>query len=186
MQIFKRNAAFAVVRGGLVALVAAATAGSPAFGQSSGSWQCAADNGQFMENPQPLSNGVRTISGRIMFERSLSPDGQWAPIANIGFSTTGPGGSCGCAGLMARTFTSQPDIVKFYLVAEGQELGIAQGPVGRPLTFHLSIDNDGVLTALIGKTSPTSKSIRLRNPQHNALRMSCSTAIVTFMDLQVR
>lgn len=186
MQIFKRNAAFAVLRGGLVALVAAATVGSPAFGQNSGSWQCAADNGQLMENPQPLSNGVRTVSGRILFERGLSPDGQWAPIAHIGFSTTGPGGSCGCAGLMARTYTSQPDIVKFYIVAEGQEVGFAQGPVGRPLTFHLSIDTAGVLTASVGKTNPTSKSIRLRNPQHNALRMSCSTAIVTFLDLQTR
>lgn len=186
MQIFKKSAAIPAARACLVALIATATAGSPALGQNSGSWRCAADNGQYAENPQPLLTGVRTLSGRILFERGLSPDGQWDPIANIGFSTSGSGGNCNCAGVMARVHSSQPDIVTFYVVANGQEVGFAQGPVGRPLSFHLSIDDAGVLTASIGKTKPTLKSIRLNNPRHNALRMSCSTAVVTFLDLQTR
>lgn len=185
MRIVKMNAALAAVRPVLVALLAVASAGSPALGQNPGSWQCAADSGGYAENPQPISNGVRTLSGRILIERGLS-DGQWDPIAKIGFSTAGSGGNCRCMGVMARVHSSQPDIVTFYVVANGQEIGFAQGPVGRPLIFHLSIDNAGVLTASIGKTTPTVKSIKLNNPWHNTLHMSCSTAVVTFLDLQAR
>jgi hypothetical protein len=174
---------FLAIRRGLIVITAAVSLGSPAAGQSGGAWQCAAESGHFAENPLPLSDEVRSLGGRILFERGL-PDERWDPVAKIGFSSNGPSSHCNCAGVLARVHRSQPDIVTFYVVADGQEIGFAQAPLGRPITFHLSISASGMLTASVGKTTPSVKTVRLRNPHHDTLLMSCSSGVVTFQDLQ--
>ena len=175
-----------ILKTACLAIVAAIALGSAsADAQSGGSWDCDADNGRFAENPQPLSSGAHVLSGQIRFDAGHL--GQWGPVAHIGFAErTADGRNCDCAGLLAMIYSQQPDIVTFYIEANGQKVGIAQAPLGRPITFRLSLDGAGGFTAQVGKTTPQVKTFKLRKPQRNTLHMSCSSAAVSFLGMQVR
>lgn len=147
-------------------------------------WDCDAANGRYVEKPLPLPNKIRTLSGQIQLDQGYS-DGQWDPVANIGFATGVEGlGACNCAGLLARVHQSQPNIVSYYVVGNGREYGIAQSELGRPISFNLTVNNLGLLTATMGKTNPAVKTVRLHSPRHDTLRMTCSTAKVRFIDIR--
>ena len=175
-----------ILKTACLAIVAAIALGNaPADAQSGDSWDCDADNGRFAENPQPLSSGAHVLSGQIRFDAGHL--GEWGPVAHIGFAErTADGRNCDCAGLLAMIYSQQPDIVTFFIEANGQKVGIAQAPLGRPITFRLSLDGAGGFTAQVGKTTPQVKSFKLRKPLRNTMHMSCSSAAVSFLGMQLR
>jgi hypothetical protein len=170
---------------GLFTFVAAVIVGSPAFGQDQVTWECSAENGQYSENPQSISPSVHTLTGRIQFQSGQFGD-QWNPVAHIAFtdSSLPTNADCFCNGLRAEINPGEPDTVRFFMTFNGQSALIAQSPVGRPITFRLSIDDAGVLTVVIGKTHPTMKTARLIRPQRDTVHMSCSSGDVSFLDVQ--
>lgn len=172
---------------GLAAVVAAATACSSAFGRDQVSWQCDAENGRYSQNPQSISRGVHTLTGQIQF-RSGQFGEQWNPTAHIAFTDAASptNADCFCNGIRASVYPSEPNTVKFFMTFNGQSTGIAQAPVGKPITFRLSIDDEGVLTTVIGKTNPVVQKAQLRYPQHDILHLSCSSGTVSFLNVQAQ
>ena len=167
------------------ALVAAALFAGPAHAQSGASWLCDAENGRFSENPQSLGGGPHVLSGRVQFQAGHT-EGRWDPVAKIGFDNSATSSNCDCAGLLATIYPSRPDIVTLFVIANGQKVGVAQAPLGRAITFRLSLDGAGVFTARVGKTSPQVKTFKLRNPRLTTMHMSCSSAAVNFLEIEGR
>jgi hypothetical protein len=160
---------------------------SSAFAQTGGAFTCDASSGGDQEFEVPVSPHAHVISGRMLFE-SRDFGGSDIPSAHIAFADSGSPpdpGHCRCKGVRAQIFPSEPDTVKFYMVGNGHAVGMAQGPVGTPISFAFSIDNDGVMTASIGRTNPRSNSAKLSNPRRNRVHVTCSSARVQFLDLHM-
>ena len=155
------------------------------FGERS--WQCQAESGRYLPNRWPASPSIHTLSGRIQFNRGDFGGGDWNPIAHIAFtdSKLPSGRDCFCNGLRAEIFPSEPETVKFFMIFNGQESGIAQSPLGKPITFRLSVDDQGTMTAVVGKTNPVTQTAILAHPQRDTVHMSCSGADVSFRNLKM-
>jgi hypothetical protein len=176
-----------VLRLAVPAVFAIAGFSSSAFAQTDGTFTCDASNGGEQEFEVPVSPHAHVITGRMLFE-SRDFGGSDIPSAHIAFadSASPPDpGHCYCKGIRAQIFPDEPDTVKFYMVGNGHAVGMAQGPVGVPLTFAFSIDASGLMTASIGRTNPHSKSARLSNPRRNRVHVTCSSAQVRFLDLHM-
>ena len=176
-----------VLRRVLPAVLAIAGISSSAFAQRGGDFTCDASNGGEQELEVPVSPHTHRISGRMLFE-SRDFTGSDIPSAHIAFgdSASPPDpGHCYCKGVRAQIFPDEPDTIKFYMVSNGHAVGIAQGPVGKPLTFAFSINVNGVMTASIGRTNPRSMSAKLKNPRRDRVHVTCSSAAVRFLDLHV-
>jgi hypothetical protein len=171
----------------LPAFLAIAGVGSSAFAQGGGSFTCDASNGGDQEYEVPVSRHAHAITGRILFE-SRDFGGTDIPSAHIAFgdSASPPDpGHCHCKGIRAQIFPEEPNTVKFYMVSNGHAVGMAQGPVGTPITFAFLIDNEGVMSASIGRTNPRTRSTKLINPRHDRVHVTCSSAEVHFLDLHM-
>lgn len=183
MQIFGKGRGSAAIRLVLVGTLALATGCSPALAQQA--WRCSAENGRYVENPRRISPRISTLSGRIQFNRG-DFSGTWNPVAHIAF-TDGrlpQNGDCFCNGIRAEIFPNDPNTVKFFMIFNGNESGIAQADIGKPITFRLSIDNQGEMTAVIGKTNPIAQTASLAHARRDTVQMSCSSGDVTFLNLQ--
>ena len=158
---------------------------STASAQDEASWQCSAENGVFSANPRQLASGSKTLNGRIQFNSAQFGD-TWNPVAHIAFvdSKLPSNGDCFCNGIRASIHPAEPETVKFFITYNGQSAGIAQAPVGVPITFQLSIDEQGFLTAVIGKTNPVTKSAKIVYPERDTLHMSCSSGDVSFLNVR--
>lgn len=165
----------------MIALISCSTASA----QDQVTWRCNAENGVFSENPQQIPPRSKILSGRIQFNAGDFGE-TWNPVAHIAFadSKLPTHGDCFCNGIRASIHPAEPETVKFFMTYNGQSAGIAQGPVGVPITFRLSIDDQGVLTAVIGKTNPVTKSAKLFHPLRDTVQMSCSSGDVSFLDVQ--
>lgn len=151
------------------------------------SFACDASDGRTREFDVPVSPQAYSVSGRMMFvKRDFL--GKRLPSLHIAFgdSTLLPDAEhCYCKGIRAKIFPSEPNTVKFYVVSNGHSTGIAQGPVGVPITFSFSIDGDGVMTATFGRTNPQSWSTRLANPRRDRVHLTCSSAMVRLSDVHM-
>jgi hypothetical protein len=171
----------------LPALLVIAGVGSSASAQSGGTFTCDASGGGEQEFETPVSRHAHVISGRILFE-SRDFTGSDIPSAHIAFGDSADPpdpGHCRCKGIRAQIFPEEPDTVKFYMVSNGHAVGMAQGPVGTPITFAFAIDGGGVMTAQIGRTNPRIRSAKLSNPKRDRVHVTCSSAAVTFLDLHM-
>lgn len=160
---------------------------SSAFAQSDGSFSCDASGGGYQEAEVPVSPHAHAVSGRMLFERR-DFTGSDIPSAHIAFgdSASPPDpGHCRCKGIRAQIFPDEPNTVKFYMVSNGHAIGMAQGPVGTPITFSFEISNGGVMTASIGRTNRVSKSAKLTNPRRDLVHVTCSSAEIRFLDLRM-
>ncbi len=169
------------------AVFAIASFSSSAFAQAGGTFTCDASNGGEQEFEVPVSTHAHMISGRMLFE-SRDFGGGDIPSAHIAFADSASPrdpGHCRCKGIRAQIFPGEPDTVKFYMVGNGHAVGMAQGPVGTPITFAFSIDGNGLMTASIGRTNPRSNSAKLTNPHRNRVHVTCSSALVQFLDLHM-
>ena len=180
LRVRRGSAAIRLALAGTVALAANC---SPALAQQA--WRCSAENGRYVENPRAISPRVSTISGRIQFNRG-DFSGTWNPVAHIAFtdSRLPQNGDCFCNGIRAEIYPDEPNIVKFFMIFNGAESGIAQAQVGIPITFRLSIDSQGEMTAVIGKTNPVAQTAGLAHPRRDRVQMSCSSGDVSFLNLQ--
>ena len=171
----------------LPALFAIGGFSSSGFAQSNGSFTCDASNGGAQEFETPVSTHAHAITGRILFE-SRDFTGSDIPSAHIAFgdSASPPDPEhCRCKGIRAQIFPEEPDTVKFYMVSNGHAVGMAQGPLGTPITFAFRIDRDGIMTASFGRTHPISKWAKLSNPRRDQVHVTCSSAYVRFLDLHM-
>jgi hypothetical protein len=171
----------------LAALLAVASVSSPAAAQVGGSFTCDASNGGFREVEVPVSHRARMITGRMLFE-SRDFTGSDIPSAHIAFgdSASPPDPEhCYCKGIRAQIFPEEPNTVKFYMVRNGRAIGMAQAPVGKPITFAFRIDDNGVMTALIGRTNSQVMSAKLDNPRRDRVHVTCSSAKVHFLNLHM-
>jgi hypothetical protein len=185
MRIRSRRVSSAAVRLAFVAGLCAAAGSSPAFAQDQETWRCSADNGRYDQYPEEVSPKVRFLTGRIQFNGGDYGE-HWNPTAHIAFTDSAlpMNGDCFCNGIRASMYRAQPGVVKFFLIANGRSVGIAQAPVGIPITFRLSIDSQGVMTAVIGKTSPRAQSAKLAHPRRDMVHMSCSSGDVSFLNVR--
>jgi len=170
----------------LPAFIAIASVGSSALAQSGGTFACDASGGSFQEFEMPVSRQAHSIRGRLFESRDFT--GSDIPSAHIAFGDSADPpdpGHCRCKGIRAQIFPEEPDTVKFYMVSNGHAVGMAQGPVGTPITFAFLIGNDGVMTASIGRTNPRTRSAKLSNPRRDRVHVTCSSAEVTFLDLHM-
>jgi hypothetical protein len=171
----------------LPALFAIASVSSSALAQGERSFTCDASNGNFHEEEVPVSRHAHLIRGRMLFE-SRDFTGSDIPSAHIAFgdSTSPPDPDhCYCKGIRAQIFPEEPNIVKFYMVSNGHAVGMAQAPVGIPITFAFLIDGNGVMTASIGRTNPRVMSAKLTNPRRDQVHVTCQSAEVRFLDLHM-
>lgn len=171
----------------LPAFVAIATASSAAFAQAGGTFTCDASNGGAQEYEVPVSPHAHVITGRMLFV-SRDFTGSDIPSAHIAFadSDSPPDpGHCYCKGVRAQIFPEEPNTVKYYMVSNGHAVGMAQAPVGKPITFAFVIDGDGVMTATVGRTNPIRKAARLENPRRDQVHVTCSSAEVLFLNLHM-
>jgi hypothetical protein len=171
----------------LPAFLAIASVSSPALGQADGSFTCDASNGGFREAEVPVSPHAHLIRGRMLFE-SRDFSGSDMPSAHIAFgdSASPPDPEhCYCKGIRAQIFPDEPNTVKFYMVSNGHAVGMAQAPVGIPITFAFLIDRNGVMTASIGRTNPRVMSAKLNTPRRDQVHVTCSSAEVRFLDLHM-
>jgi hypothetical protein len=171
----------------LPAFFAIASFGSSGFAQSNGSFTCDASNGGAHEFETAVSTHSHVITGRMLFA-SRDFTGSDNPSAHIAFgdSASPPDPEhCRCKGIRAQIFPEEPNTVKFYMVSNGHAVGMAQGPVGTPITFAFRIDRDGIMTASIGRSSPVSKSAKLSNPRRDRVHVTCSSADVRFLNLHM-
>ena len=176
-----------VLRPLLPAFFAFASISASASAQIDESFSCDASNGGVQEFEVPVSPRAHLITGRVLFE-SRDFTGSEIPSAHIAFgdSASPPDpGHCHCKGIRAQIFPDEPDTVKFYVVSNGHAVGIAQGPVGTPITFAFSIDPNGLMTASIGRTNRVSKSSKLSNPHRDRVHVTCSSAEVQFLNLHM-
>ena len=163
-------------------------ASSTAIAQINGSWSCDASNGNFREFDTPISPRVQLVAGQMVFD-SRDFSGSEIPSAHIAFgdSSNAPDQDhCNCNGIRAQIFPDEPDTVKFYMVRNGRAVGMAQGPVGTPITFAFMIDGNGIMTASIGRTNPMVKSTKLVSPKRNRVHVTCSNANVRFLSVRTR
>ena len=176
---------FVPIKMGLVAVFAVASACSSAFGQDHLTWRCDVPNGRFVQNPQSISPTSNALSGQIQFDGSRFGE-QWNPTAHVAFtdSKLPTNGDCFCNGIRASIYPSEPETVKFFMIYNGQSEGIAQAPVGKPITFRMSIDEGGVLTVAIGKTNPAVKTAQLFHVDRDTMQLSCSSGNVNFLNVQ--
>ena len=171
----------------LPAFFAIASASSSGFTQSNESFNCDASNGGVQEFETPVSPRAHVVRGRMVFE-SRDFTGNDIPSAHIAFgdSASPPDPEhCRCKGIRAQIFPDEPNTVKFYMVSNGHAVGMAQGPVGTPITFAFVIDQGGVMTASIGRTNRVTKSAKLSNPRRDRVHVTCSSAEVRFLDLHM-
>ena len=169
------------------AFLAFASLAVPAFAQDGGTFTCDASGGGFQEFETPVSPRAHVISGRMLFE-SRDFTGSDIPSAHIAFGDSGSAPDpdhCRCKGIRAQIFPDEPNTVKFYMVSNGHAVGMAQGPVGTPITFSFLIDGSGVMTASIGRTNPRTKSAKLANPKRDRVHVTCTSADVRFLDLHM-
>lgn len=169
----------------LAVFIIGASACSAACAPRPVTWQCETPNGRFVQNPQPIAPETKVLSGQIQFDNAKFGE-RWDPVAHVAFtdSTLPTEGDCFCNGIRASIYPGEPDTVKFFLIANGQSEGIAQGPVGKPITFRMSIDEGGLLTVAIGKTNPVEKTAQLLHPQRDTMQLSCSSATMRFLDVK--
>lgn len=176
------------LRLGICALIVVSSPSSSALAQLDGSWSCDASNGGAQDFETPVSPHVRAITGQMLF-RSRDFTGSDIPSAHIAFSDSASGPDpehCHCKGIRAQIFPEEPDTVKFYFVRNGHAVGMAQGPVGTPITFGFVIDDSGTMIARIGRTNPLFKSERLINPKRDRVHVTCSSADVQFLNVRVQ
>lgn len=181
MRISSKPGALSPIQLIFVAGLAVASS-SPAY--AGASWQCAAPNGSYDELPVPISPGVRTLSGRIQFNRGEHGE-RWNPKAVVAFTDSGnvADSGCFCNGIRASIHPAEPNTVKFFVIANGREMGMAQGPVGVPISFRVSIDGQGMMTAVVGKSNPRVKTFKLAHPRRDTVHMSCSSGDVSFLNV---
>lgn len=185
MREIHKRAVSSSIKLGLVAVFAVASACSSAFGHGQVTWQCDVPNGSFVQNPQSISPKSQVLSGQIQFQRGQFGE-QWNPTAHVAFTDSNlpTNGDCFCNGIRASIYPAEPDTVKFFMIYNGQSEGIAQAPVGKPITFRMSIDDGGVLTVAIGKTNPAVKTAQLFHVERDTMQLSCSGGNVSFLDVQ--
>ena len=168
-------------------LVAAATALSAC--SSGTSWQCSVPNGKYRQFPVVIKNGAATLTGQIRFDRG-DFQGEWRPKAVAAFTDASNlinfdgTGDCYCNGVRAMVYPQEPDIVRFFLIANGQETGMAQGPIGTPITFRVEVDPQDLMRVTIGKTNPVVQTAQLAPAERNSVRLSCSSGDFTFMGVK--
>jgi hypothetical protein len=168
----------------LVVAAAALSSCSTAF-----SWQCSTPNGKYRHNRMVIREGSTTLSGQINVTRA-DVSGDWAPKAVVAFTDASKlinfdgSGDCLCNGVRAMVYPQEPDVVRFFLIANGQEVGMAQGPVGTPITFKIDVDTQDLMTVTIGKTNPVVQRAQLAPALRNQVRMSCSSGDVSFMGVR--
>jgi hypothetical protein len=185
MRILSKRRGWTAARVALAASAGIATGCSPALAQDQESWRCSTDYGTYSQNALPIPRASHVLSGRILFHSGVVGE-QWEPDAHIAFTDSrnpAPSG-CFCNGIHAEIYSGQPDIVTFFMIYNGRSEGFAQAKVGIPITFRLSIDSQGIMTASVGKTNPISKSARLAHPQHDLAYMNCSSGDVSFLNLR--
>lgn len=171
----------------LAALLAIASVSAPASAQDGGTFTCDASNGRFQEAEVPVSHRMKLITGRILFE-SRDFTGSDIPSAHIAFadSSSPPDPEhCYCKGMRAQIFPEEPNTVKYYMVRNGRAIGMAQAPLGTPITFAFRIDDNGVMTASIGRTHPQVMSAKLDNPRRDRVHVTCQSAEVHFLNLHM-
>jgi hypothetical protein len=179
------TAAFRRISGAFVAALALFASSSPALAQDQETWRCSTDYGTYDSNSLEIPTGTHFLSGRILFH-SGQVGHEWEPGAHIAFTDSrnpAPSG-CFCNGIRAEIYAGQPNIVTFFMIHNGRSTGFAQAPVGIPITFRLTIDSQGVMTATIGKTRQISTSAQLVHPQHDTVFMDCSSGDVSFLNLR--
>ena len=185
MRLIVRRQHWAWLRLALVAGAAAATSCSSAFAQDQETWRCKTDYGTYTRNELDVPRASHVLSGRIWFHSGTVGE-EWEPDAHIAFtdSKAPPTSGCYCNGIRAEIYSGKPDTVIFFMIYNGQSQGFAQAKVGIPITFRLSIDSQGMMTASIGKTHPVSTSAQLVLPAHDKVFMDCSSGDVSFMNVR--
>ena len=185
MRVFAKQRVWAPLRLALVATVAIASGCSPALAQDQDTWRCSTDYGTHREHREHIPRATRVLTGRILFH-SGEVGQEWEPGAHIAFTDShfAASSGCFCNGIRAEIYSDEPDIVKFFMIYNGREEGVAQAKVGIPITFRLSIDSRGVMTTTIGRTSPVSKSAQLMHPPRDTVFMDCSSGDVSFVNVR--
>ena len=152
-------------------------------------WQCSAPQGKYRQYRMVISEGRTTLSGQINVTRADLP-GEWAPKAVVAFTDASRlinfdgTGDCLCNGVRAMVYAAEPDVVRFFLIANGREVGMAQGRLGTPISFKIEVDPQDLMTVTIGKTNPVVQSAQLAPAVRNQVRLSCSSGDVSFMGVR--
>lgn len=155
---------------------------SSAFSQDRETWRCDTPNGKYNVNEPPIGDKTTSVTGRILLHKAyFGPN--WASSAKIGFHDSKlVDGDCHCNGLEVEAF-HDPDSVEFYLLVDGKRTFVSSREYGIPITFKFSIDPNGIMTAEVGKEHVDTKSATLPRPARDSLRMSCSGADVSFLNI---
>ena len=167
----------------------AAAAGTLSACSAETNWQCSAANGFYKQHRMVISEGRTTISGKINVTRA-DLNGEWAPKAVVAFTDASQlinfdgSGDCLCNGVRAMVYAQEPDVVRFFMIANGREVGMAQGPVGTPISFNIAVDAQDLMTVTVGKTNPVVQRAQLAPATRNSVRMSCSSGDVSFMGVK--
>ena len=185
MPVLSKWRARASIRSALIAIVASGIACSPAYAQDQETWRCSTEYGTHANSVLPIPGRTQILTGRILFH-SGEIGNEWEPAAHIAFTDSRfvASSGCFCNGIRAEIYSGKPDTVIFFMIYNGQSVGFAQAKVGIPITFRLSIDGQGVMTATIGKTHPISKSAQLVHPRRDRVYMDCSSGDVSFLNVQ--
>jgi len=154
-----------------------------ASAQDHETWRCTAPNGHYDQNPIPISDKSTTISGRILFHKGFFAPA-WNSLAKINIAQGG-GGDCHCSGVTAIAFP-EPGGVDYYMDGNGSQTLNSKRLFDVPITFVISIDQNGIMTTQIGSKTPVKTSVRLFHPEHNYLMLICSGADVSFLNINVR
>ena len=152
-------------------------------------WQCSAPNSFYQQHRMVIREGRTTLSGQINVTRA-DLSGEWAPKAVVAFTDASQlinfdgSGDCLCNGVRAMIYAQEPEVVRFFLIANGREIGMAQGPVGTPISFRIAVDAKDLMTVTIGKTNPVVQSAQLVPAVRNQVRMTCSSGDVSFLNVR--
>jgi len=172
------------IRLGLVACLTL-FAGCSAFAQDHETWRCDAPNGTYQVNNPPMWDKTTVITGRINFHKADFGDG-WSSVAKIGFSDSKfqtHDDHCHCNGLFVKAFQN-PDRLGFYLLADGEtEMFDTGRKFDTPITFKISIDQQGVMTVQVGKEHLETKTAILPHPDRDTLMMFCTGSDVSFLNV---
>jgi hypothetical protein len=167
-----------------VACFALATACSSAFAQDRETWRCDVPNGHFDRLAPPIWDQTTSISGRINFHKAdLGPD--WGSTARIGFTDSKlQDGDCHCNGILVKAFEDNPGGVTFFMLVDGETIAFTQNrTINTPITFKISVDQQGLMTVQIGKEYLETKTAVLPHIERDTLFMSCSGADVSFLNV---
>lgn len=175
------------LRHGVAAALVIASVGGSSPVRANETFTCDASDGGYREAEVEVPRNAHLVRGRMVFE-SRDFSGGDIPSAHIAFgdSASPPDPEhCFCKGIRAQIFPEEPDTVKFYAVSNGHAVGVAQGPVGVPLTFSFAIDGSGVMTASFGRTNPRVNRSKLTNRRRDRLHLTCTSARVRFLDVHM-